>query len=72
MQFCRFSDTLAAPTLSMQDLGGSVAGSGSSDASKALTARRAEEVDREPSDYYFQDALLDVAERFREHGGTPD
>ena len=55
-----------------QDLGGSVAGSGSSRASRALTVRRAEEVDRDPSDYYFQDALLDVAERFREHGGTPE
>ena len=55
-----------------QDLGGSVAGSGSSRASRALTVHRAEEVDRDPSDYYFQDALLDVAERFREHGGTPE
>ena len=55
-----------------QDLGGSVSGSTSSAASRAPTVRVAPEVAREATDYYFMDGLLDCAERYREHGGTPE
>ena len=55
-----------------QDLGGSVSGSSSSAASRATTVRVAPEIPHAANDYYYMDGLLDAAERYREHGGTPE